>query len=132
MTRRPAQTCALLCLAAAAGCSGVPWQYDFQGGLRDAAESRKRLLLMFCTAVSPSCREMDAEALSDPSNRQLLGGFIPVRVDATMNRELATQYNVEVVPTFVIFRPDGSVAGTGVGGMDPETFRGFLIRNRFN
>jgi hypothetical protein len=120
--------CALL----VSGCGGIPWRYDVADGIRAAGQQRRRAAVYFCTGSSSECREMDFQVFRDPKVRELLREFIPVRQDLYLNRKMAEQLEVKEVPTFVVVRPDGSVAGRQGGKFTPESLRIFLIKNRHN
>ena len=45
---------------------------------------------------------------------------------------MADQFGVQTVPTFVVIRGDLTVAGSVVGKMDADKFRGFLIKHMFD
>ena len=114
------------------GCGSVPWRYDFDGALRLAAEKRRRALVVFTAADNADSREMDFKTFSDSKVQEMMREFVPVRLDYYFNRARADKLGVASPPSFVVVRPDGSVAGMESGKLDPEDFRIFLIKNRFN
>ena len=114
------------------GCNGVVWNHDLAGGMRTAAESRRRVLVVFCSASSPDCREMDWTVWNDAKVQEIARKFVPVRQDIFIHRKEAERLGVSEVPAAVVVRADGSVAGTQTGKVTPEAMRFFLIKNRFN
>lgn len=100
--------------------------------MQQAAAGRRRALVEFYAAVSPVCRQMDDEVFSEPEVQATMEGFVPIRLDLYLDQQWADQYSVTEAPTFLVLRPDGSVAGTATGFMDAETFRVFLIKHRYN
>lgn len=118
-------------VVAAAGCGPAGWENNFEAGLSRAASERRPALVMFSSAVSPDCAQMDEEVFPDPQVRSVLGSFVRVRIDYLIHNKLARELNVRSVPTFVVFRPDRSVAGVQEGKMDARSFSFFLIRYRY-
>lgn len=121
----------LLGTACLTGCGPVGWERSFEAGLSKAANERRPALVMFSSAVSPDCMRMDREVFEDPEVQNVLRSFVPVRVDFLLNSKLAKELNVQSVPTFVIFRPDRSVAAVREGKMDARSFTIFLIKYRY-
>ena len=97
-----------------------------------AAQQRRRALVWFYAAANKDCRAMSKDVFEDADVQQVMKEFVAIRLDTLLNRKLTHQFNVQVVPTFVVMRPDWSVAGSYAGKMDKETFRYFLIKNRYN
>ncbi|HOA75387.1 MAG TPA: thioredoxin family protein [Phycisphaerae bacterium] len=123
---------ALASLTLLTGCQAVPWNYSYDLAMQSAARQRKRVVVLFATASSPECREMDWTVFTDAKVREMMREFVPVRQDFFVNRPEADKLGVTQVPTLVVLRPDGTVAGTHVGKLSPEDLRFFLIKNRFN
>jgi hypothetical protein len=117
---------------AATGCGSVPWRYDFEDGLRTAAEQRRRAVVLFTAADNADSREMDFRTFSDAKVQAMMREFVPVRLDYYFNRSRADRLGIDKVPSLVVIRPDGSVAGTHSGKLSPEDLRLFLAKNRFN
>jgi len=122
---------ALLLPAPAGGCGAVFWEPGYEPARQKAAGQQRRMLVVFVSGLDEDCRRMDREVLADGDIRRLIGEYVPVRLDCGLNRRLAEQYGVDRLPAFYIVRPDGSVAGCRSGVMDIESFRAFLIRNRY-
>jgi thioredoxin-related protein len=115
-----------------AGCQSVPWGYSYDLAMQSAAQQRKRAVVLFATGSSPECREMDWKVFNDAKVREMMREFVPVRQDFFVHRPEADKLGVTQVPTVVVVRPDGTVAGTHAGKLSPEDLRFFLIKNRFN
>jgi thiol:disulfide interchange protein len=115
-----------------AGCSGIPWEGDYTAGMQRAAQLRRRALIQFCNAITPECREMELDVLSDPGIQQLVEHYVPIRVDSAIRGDLVRQYGINTVPSYVVVRPDMSVAGIQSGKIDLDTFRIFLIRHVYD
>jgi len=123
---------AILSVALGSGCSSIHWERSYEAGLERAARQRRRALVQFYSAVDPDCLEMDRKVFSDPDVQDLMHNFIAIRLDSVLNRQLATYFNVQTIPTFFIIRPDRQIAGSESGAMDAEKFRIFLIKYSYN
>lgn len=116
---------------AMSGCSSINWERDYKTGLQRVGSERRRALVEFVTAMNAESREMD-EVFEDPEVQRLMQNFIPIRVDAIMDKQLADQYGVQTLPAFYIIRADYTVAGVAAGKMDADKFRAFLIKHTFD
>jgi hypothetical protein len=116
----------------AAGCSTTGWHYDYDLAMRSAVEQRRRAVVVFGAGTNSDSREMDWKVLNDAKVREMLREFIPVRQDFYLHSLEARELGVTEVPTVVVVRPDGTIAGSQSGRFTPESFRFFLIKNRFN
>jgi len=114
-----------------AGCSSVRWGYDFEEGMRKAAQERRRAIVQFYS-LNRACHEMDREVFTEAEVQERMQEFVPIRLDYHLNRRLAEQFGVQVVPSFIVFRPDGQPAGSHAGKMDADKFKFFLITYRYN
>jgi hypothetical protein len=117
-----------VCLA---GCGPVQWEGNFEAGLSRAASEGRPAVVMFSSAFSPDCGEMDKDVFSDPEVEKVLDVYVPIRLEFVLHAKLAKELNVQTVPSFVVFRPDRSVAGVREGKMDVRSFTMFLIKSRY-
>jgi thioredoxin-related protein len=113
------------------GCGPTRWEMTLERGLTRAAKEQRPALVMFASAMSADCIAMDRDVFPDPQVQKAMETFVPVRLDFLMNRKLAEQLGVTTVPTFLVFRPDRSVAGMAEGKMDVARFGVFLIKYRY-
>ena len=115
-----------------AGCGAIQWEHDYKQAVSRAAQLQKRVLLQFHSNVSQDCMEMERKVFTDPEVQQLMGEYVAVRLDYLLNKKLAGDLDVQVVPTFLILRHDGAIVGHHVGKMDQVKFKYFLIKHRYN
>jgi hypothetical protein len=113
------------------GCGSIRWERNLEAGLKRAANEQRPALVMFSSALSQDCFEMDRDVFTDPQIEKTMGGFVPIRLDVVMNRKLSDELGVRTSPSFVVFRPDRSVAGFHEGKMDVARFGVFLIKYRY-
>jgi thiol:disulfide interchange protein len=123
---------AIALIGSSAGCSPVRWERNYQTGVQRAAQLGRRALVQFHSHMNPACREMDEEAFADPDVQRMLQNFVCIRVDDVMDRKLAEQFGVQVLPSFYVIRPDMTLAGSQAGKLDAEKFRIFLIKHTFD
>ncbi len=124
--------CLAWLLVAPVGCSSIIWETDLETGMARAQREGRRALVQFHTLANPDCTAMEHEVFADEEVQKLMARFVPIRLDAVLNQKLAQQFNVEVVPAFLIVRPDRQLAGIYSGRMSAEKFRLFLIRHGYN
>ncbi len=109
-----------------AGCGGVQWQYRLEPALQQAAAAKQLALVQFRTLTDPTCMEADRLLFADNEVIKTLKDFQCVQLDYVLNKPLADRLGVNVVPTYVVLRPDGSVVDRRAGRIDPDEFRAFL------
>jgi len=114
-----------------AGCGSVHWEHNYQKGVTRAAQLRKRSLIQFYSPLDADCLAMDREVFSNPDVQKALNEFVAIRLDYMLNKRLADDLNVQVLPSFFVLRPDGRIMGSYSGRMDEQKFRIFLLKQRY-
>ena len=86
----------------------IPWITDLKQA-REVAERQNRLVLLhFWSDDCAPCMQIERNVFSRPEFiRALTTGFVPVKINASQQRQLAEFYNIERVPTDVIVTPEG-------------------------
>lgn len=87
----------------------VEWKDNLATALANAAGAAKPVLIYFFTPQANGCRQMDAETWTVASLQAAMTGVIPVRLDASRNRDVAGKYKVFRVPAVVILNPQGEL-----------------------
>lgn len=108
------------------GCGRVFWRPDLGGGMRLAAERNQVVVVAYWSSLNEDCMRMEEKVFSNPDVVKSLGGTVPVRLPALTNQKFAEDYGLSVVPSFVVFAPDGQVLRIGQGYMDEARFRGMI------
>jgi len=85
----------------------VGWSEDFAAAKEQAARERRPMFVDFSAAWCPPCNQMAREVLPVQRVTEALRGFIPVHVDVDRDRDLATSFRVEALPTFLVLSPEG-------------------------
>jgi thioredoxin-related protein len=86
----------------------IPWITDLRQA-REVAERQNRLVLLhFWSDDCAPCKQLERNVFSRPEFiRALTTGYVPVKINANQQRQLAEFYNIERVPTDVIVTPEG-------------------------
>ena len=108
----------------------IPWERDLAGALRQAGQEQRGVLLYFSSPHCPPCRAMGREVFARPEVVQVVGDLIPVRLTGEAQPELRRKFAVYGYPTFLVLRPDGTVAHERLGEMTYDGFRDFVTRGR--
>lgn len=86
----------------------IPWITDLREA-RDLAERQNRLVLLhFWSDSCIPCKQVERNVFNQPEFiRALTTGYVPVKINATQQPQLADFYKIERVPTDVIVTPEG-------------------------
>ena len=71
---------------------------------------------------------MDRTVLSDSDVKRALHDYVRVRLDATVQTDLARQYEVYATPTFTVVDSEGRLLSKREGTLTVEEFVQFLNR----
>jgi len=87
--------------------AGIPrgWNTNFDEALSNSAH--RPVLAFFTASWCSPCKLMTATTLTDPLIFSALDEVEHVGVDIDEQREIAEKYEIEAVPTFVVFTPSG-------------------------
>jgi len=86
----------------------IPWITDLRQA-RDTAERQNRLVLLhFWGDGCLPCQQVERNVFNQPEFiRALTTGYVPVKINANQQPQLAEFYKIERVPTDVIVTPEG-------------------------
>ena len=86
----------------------IPWITDLKQA-RDVAERQHRLVLLhFWSDDCVPCKQVERNVFNQPEFiRALTTGYVPVKINANQQPQLAEFYKIERVPTDVIVTPEG-------------------------
>ncbi|MBX9626655.1 MAG: thioredoxin family protein [Gemmataceae bacterium] len=132
---RPAGRVLLLVIAAglvapsARAAEPPAWRTDYNAARKEAQEKGLPLLVVVGTEQCFYCKKLDATTLRDAGvSSAVAGGFVPLKVDARANPELARALKVQVYPTTVLAGPDGKIHAFIEGFLEPDRFAEHLKR----
>lgn len=84
----------------------ITWVYDYQTGMKAAAEENKPVMIYIHEEWCPRCRNMDQNTWTDGEVVQLSSNFVSINVVGT---EQGTLYNYSKPPLIVFTDPQGRV-----------------------
>ncbi|BBO35137.1 thioredoxin family protein [Lacipirellula parvula] len=88
---------------------GVNWRTNLDAAKVEAAQSNRHLLLHFTTRTCGPCKALDQTVFNQPQVAAAIEQqFVPVRIDADLERAMAGRYQIDRVPTEVVITPDGT------------------------
>jgi thiol:disulfide interchange protein len=100
----------------------VPWRTSYPAALEEARGGGKRAFVYFTASWCGPCQTMKHTTWADREVEAALRDFVPVKVDIDEHPDLARQYNVDGVPTFVVLDATGTVLRDWSGASPPAEF----------
>lgn len=100
-----------------------PWRYDLNAARVEAAQTGRLLLVHFGTKTCPPCRRLEQTVFSQTAVGQAIStNYVPVKIDADEERQLAETLGVQAVPNDVIITPAGQVVESFVSPKTPDAY----------
>ncbi len=87
---------------------GVRWQTDFAQALKQARQEGKPVLVDVMATWCKPCQRMQKEVWSRPDVGELSKSFVPVQVDADLNRDVRTKLGANSFPATIFLSPEGT------------------------
>lgn len=107
--------------------ASIHWRNDLNLARGEAVQSGKPLLINVSTDWCHFCRKMELETFSAPEVvDQVNGHFIPLRLDADRDRELAGRLGVHKYPATILASPDLNILSKVDGFRTPRQFQRHL------
>ena len=100
----------------------IVWSQDYKEALKQTKEQNKPLLIAFHASWCLPCQRMKKTTYHDPEVIKISESFIRLVIDSDAQPGLANLYNVQVIPTYVILRPDGTKIKSFAGYYPPADF----------
>lgn len=101
---------------AEAEATGVVFLTDIEEAKKLAAESKKRIFIVFSTTWCGPCKKLDADVWSDASFAEALSKqFVALKIDGDKQKELTRSFGVTAYPTIVLAEADAKAFCTQVG-----------------
>ncbi|MBW3543614.1 MAG: thioredoxin family protein [Planctomycetes bacterium] len=99
----------------------VAWLTEFSKAQRESRRLNRPLLVHFYADWCTPCRRMERTVLENASVRErLASGFVAVKIDSDRHPELVRRFDVQSLPTDLIFSPDGRLL-SATQGVDEAT-----------
>lgn len=116
----------VLAAAALPAFGQMPWASDIQQAAEAAARDNRLLLLHFYNDQCPPCERVEQQVFSQPAVAEAIGrNFVPVKIHAGQQRDLATRYQVRQWPTDIVCTPSGLEIYRTVSPQSAEAYVGF-------
>ncbi len=95
--------------------------YSVEQAKQNAQKEKKFLIIDFMATWCPPCRQMESTTWADSKVQAWIKeNAIAVQIDVDKNRKAASAFNIEAMPTIVLFTPQSSSEfGRQVGYMSP-------------
>lgn len=101
---------ALLIVASSANhlfAASIPWQTDLKQAAREAARTKKPMLIRVTASWCGPCKKMKATTFKDAEIAARINGcFVPVSVDHDTNPQFVKTVEANVLPMTLIISPD--------------------------
>ncbi len=123
-----------LSLALAATLSPVPaaeelaWGHDISAALEGAKQAGKPVLVDIWAVWCVPCAEMDRTTYRDPKVLKAVENFIPVKVDADVQKIFIERYRIDAYPTVLVLDGDGNEITRLMGLVSPDDLLDLLTR----
>jgi thioredoxin-related protein len=98
----------------------INW-HSYQDGVALGKQRNKKVFVNFFADWCTYCKQMDSETFADSAVGAFLNkNFIPVRVDADREAQLASEYHVQGLPVSTFIGENGVLIGSQPGFIGPE------------
>jgi thiol:disulfide interchange protein len=100
----------------------IAWRKDYATALRDAAKLKRPVFLQISAEWCGYCRKMQGDTFLDARVvEQINRSFVPVKIDADLDRRLVRAFHPASLPTTVIIAPDLKILDRLIGYQAAET-----------
>ncbi len=101
----------------------VDWRSDYNTARREAASKNRPLVIDFGTEDCFWCKKLDASTFHDPSVVSVMNEkFVPLRIDANREAQLAGALHIQSYPTVVLASADGKILDFQEGFLEAPRF----------
>ena len=98
----------------------INW-HSYQDGVALGKQRNKKVFVNFFADWCTYCKQMDSETFTDSAVGAYLNkNFIPVRVDADREAQVAAKYHVQGLPVTTFIGEDGVLIGSQSGFIGPD------------
>jgi thioredoxin-related protein len=105
-----------------ASAAEVRWASAFPTAMEQARAEQKYVMVDFFTSWCTWCKVLDQKTYRDGRVTALTDRMVSVKVNAEIEKDVASKYSVRGYPTIVFLNPDGSLRQRVTGYQPPEVF----------
>jgi len=101
---------------------------NFTAAAEEAKQQNRIVVIDMTASWCPPCREMDRRVWVDESLTTWLGEYaIPVQIDVDENEDTARKFNIEAMPTIIVYDANRDIElGRQVGYMEAPALLAWL------
>ena len=97
----------------------IPWKTSLQSALDEAKKTGKPIMVDFHATWCPPCHLLDKDTFSNAAVIKEASKWVPLKIDVDTSPKLAEKYKVTAMPTIAFLKPDGSIATSFKGYVEP-------------
>ena len=107
----------------------IPWRTDLASAEAEAGTQHKQVFAYFTATWCGPCQEMKRTTWSDNDVRRAMEKrYIPVKIDIDEHAEVARNFGIEAVPTFIVLSDSGKEGRRQSGYQDQNEMLDWLAR----
>jgi thiol:disulfide interchange protein len=100
----------------------IKWLTSYDAALAAAKEDNLPVMVDFYTGWCGWCKKLDAETYVDAQVISASAGFVSLKIDADVERAIATRYGITGFPTILFLDPAGNEIHRVIGYRPPQQF----------
>jgi protein disulfide-isomerase len=97
----------------------IPWRNDFAAAQAESRQTSRPVFAYFTADWCAPCQGLKTTTWADERVELALRSYVPVRIDVDRHADLAGEYGVRAVPTYIILAADGHALRQVDGALTP-------------
>ena len=108
----------------------IPWLSNYETALAESRRTGRPVLVKVGATWCGACKQLKSETLTDAGViRSISTSFIPVDIDADVDRKLIEQMGVRSLPSLLVITPDLRIVEKIEGFITPQQLSASLLRH---